>query len=185
MVERYVGHYSQLRCDDIGAVEASAKSYLNHSRVHAAVGEVAQSHDRRKLEECGMQRRQYGIRKIAVDELADIFFGNHDAVNSYAFAEIDQMRRGEKPRAVACALQYGRNGARRGAFAIGTAYVDCPQFFLRRAECLRQTPGGFKPRFVGAGSEILEHRHLSEKKFTAFFVIHRFRKVSVRQCRRR
>ncbi len=96
MVERYVGDYTQVGGDYVGAVESSAEANFNHCYVDAAPGEELKCHHSGEFEKRRLQCPQCAVGQKALGKVYYLVLANHVAVNPDALAEVDQMRRGEQ-----------------------------------------------------------------------------------------
>jgi hypothetical protein len=116
---------------------------------------------------------EFGNERLCeFDEFADGLFGNHFAIDAYAFAEIFEVRRGVEAYFIASRLEYGGGEMRATAFAIGACDVDGTEFAMRMLENFVEGVCGFESGFVGAFAYVLEHRCLIIKYFDSVVVIH-------------
>ena len=156
--------------DDVGAVEATTKTNFDDSNVDILLSKVAESHCRGNLEERGLK---FGNERLSeFDKFANSLFGNHFAIDAYAFAEIFEVRRGVEAYFVASRLEYGGGEMRATAFAIGACDVDGTEFAVWVLEYFVEGVCGFESGFVGAFTYVLEHRCLIIKYFDSVIVIH-------------
>lgn len=88
--------------DDVGAVEATTKTDFDDSNVDLLLSKIAERHCRSDFEERWLE---FGNERLCeFDKFAYSFFGNHFAIDAYAFAEIFEVRRGVEAHFVASRL---------------------------------------------------------------------------------
>ena len=103
MVERDVCNQAEFGGDDVGAVEASAKTYLDNCHIDLLFGKIAECHHGCQFEEGGV----FGLQeRIFVGHPSDhIVVADGLTVDAYAFVEVEQVRRREESDLVAGFLQ--------------------------------------------------------------------------------
>ena len=101
---------------------ATTETDFDDSNVDILLSKVAESHCSGDFEERGLN---FGNERLSeFDEFANSFFGNHFAIDAYAFAEIFEVRRCVEAYFVASRLEYGGSEMRATAFAIGAGNMD-------------------------------------------------------------
>ena len=100
MVETDIRNDTQDRSDDVRTVQPSAHTCFDNGKVDLFGTEVIECHSGSQFKEGGAEWFECGA--VALYEIYYIFFGNHFAVDTDAFAEVDQVRRSEKPDFISC-----------------------------------------------------------------------------------
>ena len=146
-------NYSQLRRDDIGAVEPAAEAGLDHCNVHSLAGEPPEGQARGHFEKGESLKVGFAgvAAQIALEELPDLLFGGHGPAagrhHLHPFAEVHQMRRSVEANAKStrptgrrtagrrttsrclAPRQRCRNHAGHAALAVGARHVDAAVLF--------------------------------------------------------
>ena len=107
VVKRDVGNDAQHRRDYVCAVEPSAESNLDYGNVDFLMFKIFESHYCCKLEKRRLPSGVSAVEKL-IYKRAHKLFGNHFAVHTYAFAEVEQVGRSVKSHPVARFLQDSR-----------------------------------------------------------------------------
>ena len=88
------------------------------------------------------------------------------------FAEILQVGRGEKPRAVAGLLQYRGDDMRYGTFAVRARHVDREEIALGVADVAAECGDALQSRFVSRRALGFEDGKRLKEEFECLGVIH-------------
>ena len=91
--------------DDVGAVQPPAHAYFYDGHVYCFIGKIPECHGCGQFEEGRVQ----GLEERAFPgyEVDYVFLRDGLAVDSDAFAEVEQVGRGVEPGAIACLLENG------------------------------------------------------------------------------
>jgi hypothetical protein len=92
MVEADVGDDTQIRTDDVGAVQTASQTYFNDSNVHLFFCKVVESHSGSQFEERWMEWLEE--TPVLVDKFDDMLLAYGNTVYADAFTEIHQVWRG-------------------------------------------------------------------------------------------
>ena len=87
MVETDIGDNTQIRMNDVGAIQASSQSNFDYSYVDMPVGKVSECHGCSQLEERRMQ--WFKKRTVAFHKTDHVFLWNGLAIDADTFAEVD------------------------------------------------------------------------------------------------
>ena len=174
MVETDVGDDRNQRVDDICAVEPTAESHFNDGNVDIIVAEILERHLGGNLKE-GQSDFLEEILAL-FHEVDNILLSDGYAVDAYAFAEVEQMRRGVESHLVAAHLQDGRQRMRHRAFTVRAGYVNALEVLVRHAVVLVYLPHVVQSGFVAVLSLTLVVGRLVEQVFAGLLVCHLFKK---------
>ena len=133
VVGRDIGDDTQHRGDDVGAVEASSQPGLDDGHVHLLVGKAPEGHSRCQLEETWRQTLGAPPHPLA-DKLDHALLGHLCAVDAYALAEIEYVRRCVEPCPVSRRAEYGGERVGCRALAVCPRYVDAGIAAVRMSE---------------------------------------------------
>ena len=92
MVEADVGDDTQIRTDDVGAVQTASQADFNDSNVHLFFCKVVESHSGSQFEERWME--WFEETPVLVDKFDNMLLAYGNTVYTDAFTEIHQVRRG-------------------------------------------------------------------------------------------
>ena len=147
VVEPDVRDHGAVRAfDDVRRVESAAEPDLQHHDVAALRREMQQRRRRRALEDRELIAALRLRRADALRRRREVRVRDLRAVYADALGKAQQVRRGEKPRAVARGAQNGREHRRGAALAVRPRNVDKAQRVLHIAEPRHHRPHRRKRR---------------------------------------
>ena len=110
-----------------------------------------------------------------VEEGQHILDGNHRAVDADAFAEIDEVGRGEKSGLIAKFLKIRRQERRNGTLPVGAGHVHAAQFPLGVTDDVEQSFYVFQSLFIRRRADFMVHRIGGE--YAVQYLLVRFHRV--------
>ena len=168
--EADVGNDAHDRQDEVRGVEPSAQPRFDHGHLDVALREIVERERRGHLEEREFRRDHHVV--VLVHEVHDLLLGDHLAVDADALAEILQVGRGEKPRAVAGLLKHRGDHVRHGAFAVGARHVYGEEVALGVAQMTAERGDALQSRLVTRGARPFVGGQRREEEFEGLGVVH-------------
>ena len=108
MVERDICDYRKVGINDIGAVETPTEAGFNYSDIYPTLLEPFERHNGGEFEERGFNAVKFSSARYSSTEAHNEVTIDHLSVDTYAFAEIEQMWRRIQAGAIACRLAIQR-----------------------------------------------------------------------------
>ena len=105
VVQTYVGDDGEQRCDNICTVEASTHAYLNDGDVNLLFGKIVKCQAYGHFKEGELEAFKHPA--MAFYEVDNRILWYHVAIDAYALAEVDKMRRSVETHLIASLLQDG------------------------------------------------------------------------------
>ena len=158
VIELDIGDDAGERRDDVGGVEPATHAGFPNHQFTALFDEILERQYHDDLEKGRMPIRRKMGEPIpgAFDEADDVVPGDELSVDLDAFAEADQVRRGEQTGAQSGGAVNGLEHGAGRTFAVGAGHVDEPELAVGMAGEFGQAQGVLESQFQAEQPQAVE-----------------------------
>ena len=132
--------------DDVGRIQRSAQSHLQHHKIAVAAEKVQKGNGRDELKLRGVLRHGLGNGANLLRQVRQGFIRDHLPVHPDPLVKGNQIRRGIEPYPIARRLQHRGHAGTGTALAVGPGHMNKTQLLLGIAQPVQQNAHPVQPR---------------------------------------